>query len=659
MRSLLLRLAIGYVLTLSLLSAADAPIRSQPVPIQPTPIRPSHLTYYWKAAPAGDTAQMLTLFCRNCGPNTVPEATADLPLVSVLRDTLGDGDRLNDRILYVWLLRYTRPTVKQRVLSGIPFFYWKVGDSTRHSAESGDVPPLLDLTAPQHLVFENLAKNIFQWAALDPMTMSIRASSRAYRANSFDNERWHIEEAVTYLRNAPASNSPQEITPEQLQTMIARLELRSQTLGGLVTRRAISGFEEQVESELYRIRARNWELLRQCAEKTGLYFDPLSVGATRDKYAMLWYPVGSSLPQGGVDVRPLWKLLNIRDPRKVKRAAQLNDGLPTRWLDWDGSKTQLIPLGVYSLSYPKLPLLLIDFQDELHIRRREIIQRSINEITAGVIGVSHITNWYYYVAADVYNFVVSRHGKATDENARLDCYAQFRADLFHDRTLDADFKTSLQQRMNMLEINPLGVSPEREMDLAQERYSALVQPNGEVNRPLTKRLDRNRRAELATYSESLRVQIEQSLLHVASLGIYTRLAPTDEGNLASLDRYRRAQAQVDFLDALVAAGTQPEVSYGSDRIQASIADLGRLLPDISSKEMRAHVSVTLAGVQTLSSDSGVRRDCTVALASMDKNRERINSPVNAETAVSGAAFSADSFASVPLHRTPDPVSSPR
>ena len=45
--------------------------------------------YYWQASPAGDSAQLLTLFCRAC--EDASNAGRDIPLVSVLRDTLGDS----------------------------------------------------------------------------------------------------------------------------------------------------------------------------------------------------------------------------------------------------------------------------------------------------------------------------------------------------------------------------------------------------------------------------------------------------------------------------------------------------------------------------------------------------------------------------------------
>jgi hypothetical protein len=57
--------------------------------------------YYWNSIPLGDSAQLLTLFCRAC--NVSNSAERDVPLVSVLRDTLGDHTAENDRVTYVVL----------------------------------------------------------------------------------------------------------------------------------------------------------------------------------------------------------------------------------------------------------------------------------------------------------------------------------------------------------------------------------------------------------------------------------------------------------------------------------------------------------------------------------------------------------------------------
>jgi hypothetical protein len=103
-------------------------------------------SYYWKSESVAGTAQFLTLFCRLCDLSY--DGWRDVLLVSVLRDTLGDDDAENDRVTYIWLLTCARPRMGQRILSAIPFFYWRVGRGSG-SAKKYDTAPLMDLSAPQ------------------------------------------------------------------------------------------------------------------------------------------------------------------------------------------------------------------------------------------------------------------------------------------------------------------------------------------------------------------------------------------------------------------------------------------------------------------------------------------------------------------------------
>jgi hypothetical protein len=272
--------------------------------------------YYWKAMPVGDAAEVLTLFWRSSNVGT--EATQDVPLVAILQDTLGDSDPANDRLSYVWLLTQSHISVGQRILSAVPFFYWRVGRgsqrvSIQHTA------PLIDLSAPARPVIPTLARDVLQWAVLDQMRRSVRAVSHAYRANELDDERLHLEEAISYLRNAPVSDNLSALTRKQTDTIIARLELRKRRLGGLVNlgRAAALGEESRFEEE--RIRSRNWELLRQCAEKTGLFFESLDVAGTTGQYGALWFPLKESSEPAGLALNSVWKLLNIKDARRDKQ----------------------------------------------------------------------------------------------------------------------------------------------------------------------------------------------------------------------------------------------------------------------------------------------------------------------------------------------------
>ncbi len=626
-------------------SAAGADIPKPGVPT--TVLREINRSgYEWRVTPAGKSAELLTLFCRSC--EALKSSDNGVPLVAVLRDTLGDSDRENDRVSYIWLLTYARPNLGQRLLSAVPFFYWRVTDGSR-SVSRHDTAPLLDLTAPQHPVASEISRTVMQWMMFDPLTTPVRAASRAYRTNEIDHERLHLEEAIGYLRNAPVGNADNALTEGQLNTVIARLELRKRLLGGLVSERRAMRLGEEYGFEEERIRSRNWEVLRQCAEKTGLLFEPLNLAGNDGQYAVLWFPLGRSFQDPGTSLSAVWKVLKISNPwtdvrlkhwqgRDYDRAigedrALMATGQP------GAHEVRLIPLAIYSLTYPQVPLLLLDFRDKLHIRRHEMAQRTVNEVTAGVIGISHFTNWYYYVAADVYNFVRSRHGAAVNQAARLDCYSAFRVDLALDHQLDPALRKEMETRIESLAVNPLEGAANRELELAQTRYARLqaaAQNGGE----LLARLDNDRRAELARFGENGRRRLADNLLHDASLGLYTHRARENASNVALLDRERRLEYDLNFLDSLVHEGTQPEVAYNPVRIQARVTELSSLLPGVRAGDVRLRAKAALEKLQGLSQDAGLQSDCSIALAALgrDENPPGAVSESNGATATGTLAL---------------------
>jgi hypothetical protein len=234
-------------------SAAIAAALDAPWP-QPAITRESiPRPYYWKPDAVGNNAQLLTLFCGSCG--AVSETHGDVPLLAVLRDTLGDENDGNDRVTDVWLLSYSRPTIGRRLLSAVPFFYWHVGRQSSH-VEKGDIKPFFNLQAPRHPVLTRLGRDIVQFTTLDSMMTPIRATSRAYRTNELDHERLNLEEAISYLRRAPTSNSMSELSTTELNTVLARLELRKKLLGGLVSDDHATRFGEESGFEQERNRSR-------------------------------------------------------------------------------------------------------------------------------------------------------------------------------------------------------------------------------------------------------------------------------------------------------------------------------------------------------------------------------------------------------------------
>ncbi len=577
--------------------------------------------YFWDATAVGSTAELNTLFCRGCNPAAGDRA--DIPLLSVLRDTLGDDTAANDRLTEVWLLTYTRPTIARRMLSAVPFFYWHVA-SRSERAGSGRAAPLLDLTAPHNPMINAVSRDVLQWTTFDTAGTPIRALSHAYRTNEVDDERLHLAEAINYLRQAPAGDSASGLSSSERNLLIARLELRKSVLGGLVRERAAENLGERTNIDFERTRARNWELLRQCADKVGLYFEPLDLAATSGQYAMLWLPLDSSPPTSRTQVKPIWRLLNLKDPSPDAADPLNSPRTYTRDFDNDGRllaegvsgviQRKLVPLGVYSLNYPKLPLLMVDFRSQQHLRWHTVAQRSINEVTAGVIGISHFTNWYYYVGADLYNFVVSRRGSAVNDAQRLDCYSQFRVDLELDSQLDPELRERLQQRVDSLSVNPLEATPQEEMQAAAARFKRLQAEAADGR--LATVVDKHRRAELASVDRSNRHSAQDSILHVLSMGTYTNRVKASAQNVAEADHLRRAEMQLRYLDQLAAKGTQPEVISDSARISQAIAELQELVPLTGSTELKQHAAETLAHIRELSQDGALRSDCEMAMLTM-------------------------------------------
>ena len=88
-------------------------------------------------------AELLTVFgnLRGLGGADAADGT-DVPLVSVLRDSLGDQNPENDRLRYVWVYTYAAPTFWQRAASGVPFLYARVGDK-KSATKRGMPPPVI------------------------------------------------------------------------------------------------------------------------------------------------------------------------------------------------------------------------------------------------------------------------------------------------------------------------------------------------------------------------------------------------------------------------------------------------------------------------------------------------------------------------------------
>ncbi len=570
--------------------------------------------YRSESQPVAGGAQLVTVFARLNGSasNSTASGTEDagVPILALLRDSLGDEDPANDRLRSVWILTSTRPTPWQRAASALTFGFFRAG-SKRHA---GRVPsPTLDLASPSKSVYSSLFSDGLQVIELDPMGAPIRSTTRTYRTNSDDYTKLQIFQALASLDNLALESGSQSALPDsQLREIYARLSLSTHTFGGLVREQYLSRYYDKETTRLEQTRGHNWELLRQRAELNGLYFEPLAQGTGSPSQALLW------IARPDLDTRAErhfdGQFLGIANPWTDDRLLHWNGYSQTRYLD-SGNRlvseetpgaqsVEMIPLALYSLDYPRVPLLLADFRHSLAPKRREMVSQGVTGLVTGVFGLTRFGNPGFFAADWVWTFVRGRHGAAVNRTARLRAYADARQFLAMDSGLDPGLKIELQLQLDHLALNPRENETSHEATLAREQYAALLDY---LNSPRgVAKLDQDRRNELESYTKSTPVRM------TARLGrVFTGRPHVDSQNdlslRAQLDVRRRSATQMRFLQQVLAAGPRPDVVWDSDAIRKSVEDLSA--DPYASPE--AHLLI--AQIYARTSDADLRSVCWRAL----------------------------------------------
>jgi len=585
--------------------------------------QPSEPVYSLKREPVNGGAELVTLFGRQADPATGRQ-DLEVPLLSVLRDTLGDGDSNNDRLRYVWILTSTRPTPLQRAASAASILWFRAG-ARQHDNR---VPaPALDLGAPAKGVWTNLLGNSLQATKLDPLGMAVRASTRSYRGNFSDYRKLQLFQALEVLDGLELEKAGDSLLSDaDFRQLYSRLSLSDRTLGGLVREQNLSKFYDRETARIQEIRGHNWDLLRQRAELNGLYFEPLALPNDTPLGAMLW------VAQEDLDRRADHsfddQFLNIADPWTDERLQHWTGYTEVRYLDSenrvvpsgtpDARSVEMIPLAFYSLDHPRAPLLLADFRDQLKPKRREMFLHGSTVVITSVLGISRFGNWPFFLGESAWTFVRARHGGAVNRSARLRAYSEARAFLAVDNTLNSQLKAELLGRLDHLALNPLENGAAAEAQLAREQYNALIQYAGAPG-GLVAKLERDRHKELASYTQSRARRL------FAAVGRFFNPGPRNDSEmpdpvlLAELDAHRRALYHQRFLEQLLASSPRPDVVGNLDEIERSIEAL--------SEESAAGLSAPqlIAKVFVRSGDRELRLACLRALqrSNMEEARNEL------------------------------------
>ena len=528
--------------------------------------------------PVGREAELLTVFGSLSGLQEGAGPDAEVPLVSILRDTLGDDDPENDRLRHVWMLTYTRPTAWQRAASAVPFLYGRVGGRKRASTK-GMPPAVLDLAAPERDVWQRFMWLALQNVVFNPYGVAAKSSSSAYRGNATRYRQAHIMRALAILSLYEAETGEKSpFTPAESDEIQARLMLTDQTFGGLMDDAYLERVYQKQTSQWLDTRGHNWELLRQRAEAEGLYFEPLQMPDGEPTHALLWVARADleKHRQRKFDKR----FLNIARPWGDGRLARWDGHVERRFYDAEnrpvaegtpGARAvELIPLALYGLDHPKIPSLLVDFRDGGNPKRREMSHRVIEDVARHVLALSRFGDVHYFLGRTVFDFVTSRRGMDLNQPSRLRAYSQLKLLLALDATLDRDLRDEITRRIERVSLNPLENDLDAEARLARQQYEALVayakRPDG-----LAARLDRDRRAEMVPLAHGRAERVLLRFAGVLSLGLYQHREGGSAARLRdSLDRERKLAYHGRFLRRVAKSAPLVEVVWNVEEVRRSL-----------------------------------------------------------------------------------------
>src|SRR5215217_5823753 len=537
--------------------------------------------------PVAGGAELITIWARVVGSK--PQAqelgseldrknqTEELPLISVLRDTLGDGIKENDILREVWVHTYAEPRLVQRAAALVPFLYKGLQVKPRASSTS---PPraiinLSDTTGP---VWRQLFVSSVISVVIDQPLLG--ASIHSYQRNITDYRKSNAIRALTILSLYEAqAESDSPFSAAELIEMQSRLALTDKTFGGLVDKLRLSRFSQKDTTARHDNRGHNWELLRQQAEAAGLYFEPLASDKATT-HVLLWMPA-DQLPSKSsfTDERYDGRFLNIKNPWRDERLLQWQGYTETKYFDLEnrlvsakdpeGRAVTMIPLALYGLDFDKIPALLIDFRDTANPRRRELSRRLINDVARDVFAISRFGNVYYFLARSTFDFVTSRRGIDVNQPSRLRSAAELRLLLSFNSNISNGLRQQLNKGLEQLSVNPLENGTEAERRLALAQYHSLkayaLRPDG-----LPARLERQRGSEMTKFIHRGFKGRLLRLANIISLDRYSHDEKLTPELLRLMDEERRLAYHTHFLRQVAQSGPVVEVGWKIEEILPSL-----------------------------------------------------------------------------------------
>jgi len=574
--SLIYRCILSSVISLSILLSGFSAAAQESSPQNRTDSDATASKFRIERLSIGNGAELFTVFGKLDPLADEQKVGPEVPLISVLRDTLGDLEPENDRLRYVWTFAYARPTLIQRAAAMIPFYYNRAGNRKRAAR---NVPaPIADLANPDKVVWQKIFWAALQGIVFDPNGFVVRASSQSYRRNIQDYRKAHIIRALAILSLYQAETG--EASPfneSEMRDIQARLMLTDKSLGGLVDDIYLHRFYEKQNTQTLDVRGHNWELLRQRAEAEGLYFEPLDMTDGSTTHAMLW--VARSDLELNRKRHFNSRFLNISNPWKDNRLRRWDRYTETWYFDSDNRRVapetpdtvarEMIPLAIYGLDHPKIPILLVDFRDLLNPKKREMSRRATEDIARNVLLVSRFGDLYYFLGRTVYDFVTGRRGADINQPSRLRAYSQLKLLLSLSESINPELSNEVSVRLEKVSLNPIENDVDVEAKLAKQQYDALLE-YARRSDGLPAQIERDRGEELVAISHGRPARVFFKTANILSFGLYTHRENVTIEETDRLAQERRLSYHTRFLREVAASSEKVEIVWDINQVRRSL-----------------------------------------------------------------------------------------
>jgi hypothetical protein len=525
-------------------------------------------------------AELLTLFRQENPSDSQEFSSADVPLVSILRDSLGRPEPEYHRYRQTWVYGEYSPSSLQKVAAMLPFFYFHPGQSGPNKNKAPK--PVLDLSHAGNKPWLQWLKTSSQRYFFDQQASWLRGSTHTYFGNSDEFRNRQIQRAFCLLSvypSSPAMPGSPYFPPSIWQEAQARFMISKKPLGSLFREKSLPRAYNKDARQSEANRGRNWEILRQRAESEGLYFQSLTMVHGIPSHAILW--IAREDLENNRERRFDGRFLNLGNPWNDDALRRWKGFMETWYLNQEGQRVspeypgarplEMIPLALYGLNNPRIPSLLVDFRSSLNPKKRELSLRFINDLARNVLGITGFGNYYYMAGRQAMNFILHRMGKDLAQPSRWRSQAELKLMLETNQVLSSSLREEIKKRMGSGCANPLVTNSVTNPQLARSQYEALL-VQLQHSEKFARKLNEARRKEIGIEKDN---SIQQTAKgpEFASIPGTSRPASTPEQWEEMVAASRRRQYHAKLLKRAIAQSGDPAITWDGANLKESLESL--------------------------------------------------------------------------------------